>query len=71
MKSLSDFKPYEVIYVDAMNLAYRSYHGIRGLSYHGRNTGMMYGIVRFIMEWQKKAPRVAITFLWEGRDSWR
>lgn len=71
MKSLSDFKPYEVMYVDAMNLMARSYYGMDELEYHGRKTGMLYGVARLFLDWRQKAPGIEIVMLWEGRDSWR
>jgi len=71
MKNLGDFKPYEVMYVDAMNLSMRNYYGMGDLEYHGRKTGMLYGVARLFMEWQKRAPGIEIVMLWEGRDSWR
>lgn len=71
MKNLSNFKPYEVMYVDAMGLAYVSYYGMSDLEYHGHKTGMLYGVARLFIEWQKKAPGIEIVMLWEGRDSWR
>ena len=71
MKSLSDFKPYGVMYVDAMNLMARSYHGMRDLVYKGKKTGMLYGVSRLFIDWLKKAPGIEIVMLWEGRDSWR
>jgi 5'-3' exonuclease len=71
MKNLGDFKPYEVMYIDAMNLSMRDYYGISDLEYHGRKTGMLYGIARLFIEWQKRAPGIEIVMLWEGRDSWR
>jgi len=71
VKSLSNFKPYEVMYVDAMNLSARSYYGMSDLEYHGRKTGMLYGIARLFIAWMKKAPGIEIVMLWEGKDSWR
>lgn len=71
MKSLRDYKPYEVIYVDAMNLLTRSFYGMRELEYKGHKTGMLYGVARLFLDWTKKAPGVDIVMLWEGRDSWR
>lgn len=71
MKSLSDFKPYEIMYVDAMNLCMRNYYGMSDLEYHGRKTGMLYGVARLFLDWQRKAPGIEIVMLWEGRDSWR
>lgn len=71
MKNLGDFKPYEVMYVDAMNLSMRNYYGMSDLEYHGHKTGMLYGIARLFIEWQKRAPGIEIVMLWEGRDSWR
>jgi 5'-3' exonuclease len=71
MKNLGDFKPYEVMYIDAMNLSIRNYYGMSDLEYHGHKTGMLYGVARLFIEWLKRAPGIEIVMLWEGRDSWR
>lgn len=71
MKSLSDFKPYEVMYVDGMNLLTRSYFGMSELEYQGKKTGMLYGVARLFLDWKRKAPGIEIVMLWEGRNSWR
>lgn len=71
MKSLGDFKQYEVMYIDGMNLMFRNYYGMSDLSYKGHKTGMLYGLARLVIEWKKKAPGMEVILLWEGRDSWR
>lgn len=71
MKSLTDYKPYAVMYVDGMNLLSRSYYGMRDLSYKGHKTGMLYGVARLVIEWRNKNPGIEFVFLWEGENSWR
>lgn len=71
MKSLSEYTPYEVIYVDAMNLLTRSFYGMRDLEYRGHKTGMLYGVARMFLDWTKRAAGIEIVMVWEGRDSWR
>jgi len=66
-KSLGDYKPYTHVYVDAMNLLVRSYHGMQTLSYNGIRTGMLYGVARLFNKYYHSK----IVFLWEGKDSWR
>ena len=69
MKSLSDLLSYKEVYVDGMNLAARSFHGMKGLSYKGKPTGMLYGVVRLVLDYI--GPNRKIVFLWEGRGSIR
>lgn len=71
MKSLADYKTYDEIYVDGMNLLSRSFHGMDHLEYKGVKTGMLYGVVRFFSTYRRANPRASIVFLWEGKDSWR
>lgn len=71
MKSLADYRPYDVIFVDAMNLLIRSYHGMKSLEYRGRKTGMLFGVVRLVIDWRNTNPDIDIVMLWEGRASWR
>ncbi len=71
MKNLSDFQPYQIMYVDAMNLLSRSHYGMPMLEYKGRKTGMLMGVARLIIEWRKKNPALRIVFIWEGRNNWR
>ena len=71
MKSLTDYKPYAVMYVDGMNLLSRSYYGMRDLAYKGRKTGMLYGVARLVLDWRNKNPGIEMVFLWEGEKSWR
>jgi len=71
VKSLSGHKPFEVIYIDAMNLLTRSYHGMRDLEHLGKRTGMIYGLARFCIDWKRKSPDMKFVMVWEGKDSWR
>lgn len=71
MKSLGGYKPYEVMYIDGMNLLSRSYYGMSELSYRGHKTGMLYGISRLALDWRHRNPGIDLVFIWEGKDSWR
>jgi 5'-3' exonuclease len=71
MKSLSDFRPYITMYVDAMNLLARSFYGMPMLEYKGKKTGMLMGVARLIIEWRRKYPELHIIFVWEGENNWR
>lgn len=71
MKSLSSYRPYNALYVDAMNLISRAYHGLPMLEYKGRKTGMMLGVSRLVIDWRKRNSGIRIVFVWEGSDSWR
>lgn len=41
------------------------------MSSDGVKTGMLYGVVRFFIEYRKRYRFAEIKFLWEGWDSWR
>lgn len=69
MKSLSDLLSYREVYIDGMNLAARSFHGMKSLSYKGKPTGMLYGVVRLVLDYV--GPNRKVVFLWEGRGSIR
>lgn len=71
MKSLSNYKPYTTMYIDAMNLLTRSFYGMSDLEYKGHKTGMLYGVVRLVLDWRLRNPGIDIVMVWEGRDSWR
>ena len=71
MKSLADYVPYTSLYVDAMNLMARSFHGMSTLEYKGRKTGMLMGTARLVLDWRRKCPGIKIVFVWEGANSWR
>lgn len=71
MKSLGGYRPYEVMYIDGMNLLSRSYYGMPELAYHGHKTGMLYGLSRLVLDWRHKNPGIDFVFLWEGANSWR
>jgi 5'-3' exonuclease len=71
MKDLSDYEPYKVMYIDAMNLMSRNYYGMRELEHHGKKTGMLYGVARLFIDWKRKVPGIDIVMVWEGKDSWR
>lgn len=59
------------MYVDAMNLVSRSYYGLSMLEFNGHKTGILTGVARLVIDWQKKNPGIKIVFIWEGRNSWR
>jgi len=71
VKSLSGHVPHQVMYVDAMNLLTRDYHGMSDLEYHGKKTGMLYGLSRLFIDWMRKSPSTKFIMVWEGKDSWR
>ena len=71
MNSLSAYKPYNQMYVDAMNLVVRSHYGLSMLEHNGHKTGALTGVARLVVDWQKKNPGIKIVFIWEGRNSWR
>lgn len=71
MKSLSSYRPYTVLYIDAMNLLTRSFYGMSTLEYKGHKTGMLYGVSRLVLDWRLRNPGIDIVMVWEGRDSWR
>jgi 5'-3' exonuclease, N-terminal resolvase-like domain len=71
VKNLGDIEPYGVLYIDGMNLLSRSYHGMKGLEYHGRPTGMLFGLMRMFITWRHRYPSMEVVLLWEGEDSWR
>lgn len=71
MKSLSSYRPYTSLYVDAMNLVARSYHGLSMIEYKGKKTGMLMGVSRLVIDWAKRNNGIRIVFVWEGADSWR
>lgn len=71
MKSLRDFEPYRIMYVDAMNLLSRSHYGMPSVEYKGKKTGMLLGVVRLIFDWRQKNSGLDVVFIWEGRNSWR
>jgi 5'-3' exonuclease len=39
--------------------------------YRGKKTGMLFGVSRLVLQWRDSNPGIDISFLWEGRDSWR
>ena len=71
MKSLGGYKPYEVAYIDGMNLVYRNYYGMPPLTYKGRNTVLIYAASRLALDLRHKNPGIDIRLVWEGKDSWR
>lgn len=71
MKDFLDVPTYNLILVDSMNLAWRYYSGMRQFSWHGKQTGMLFGMARFIFKMQKLYPQAHIVFLWEGSKSRR
>lgn len=72
MKKISSpFPTYDYIFVDTMNLVSISYFGQSRLSWNGKPTGMLFGVLRQIIFLQKKYPEAKIVFLWEGFNSIR
>jgi len=71
MKSLKSFVPYQIMYVDGMNLMSRSYHGMHDMTYLGKPTGMLFGVARLVLDWAFRNAGVRVVVVWEGRASWR
>lgn len=71
MKDLLTLKTYNLIVVDAMNLAARMHYGKRMLSYNGKPTGMIYGVAQFAFKCRSLYPKSRVIFLWEGTNSRR
>ncbi len=71
MKDFLDVTNYKLILVDAMNLVFRTHFGMKQLSWHGKKTGMLYGVASFIFRMQKLHPNAQLLFLWEGTKSRR
>src|SRR5580765_373387 len=63
-----------VILIDARNFVARHAYTHRGLSSHGRPTGMLYGCISGMMRLSRLHPNAAIVFVWDGAESdksWR
>lgn len=72
MKSMcTDLPDYDLIFVDAMNQASISFYAKRNLSYNGRPTGMVYGVLQQLVALRRRYPTAKICFLWEGHASVR
>jgi 5'-3' exonuclease len=71
VKTLADYKPYKVMFVDAMNLMARNHYAMSMLEYRGVKTGMLMGAARLVIDWRKKNPGIEFVFVWEGKNSWR
>jgi 5'-3' exonuclease len=66
MKSLLDgMAGYDYILVDAMNMSARNHFGVR-VEQDGFPTGMMYGVMKFILTCRRLYPDSKLLFLWEG-----
>jgi len=62
---------YDVILVDAMNVSAIHFHSKQMLSYKGKPTGMLYGVMRLVRTLKDTYPLIPIVFLWEGKKSLR
>lgn len=71
MKSLKDITTYTKVYVDGMNLCSRYYRAVKDCYYKGHNTGMLVGVMRFLVKMKKDHKHAKMFFLWEGKDSVR
>jgi hypothetical protein len=71
MKDLLKMNDYNLILVDTMNLAARSFYGMKNLSWKGKPTGMLYGVAKFAFKCRSIYPRSRVVFLWEGTNSRR
>ncbi len=64
-------RSYDAILVDAMNVSAIQFHSKKTLSYKGKPTGMLYGVMRLVRTLKTSYPGVRIMFLWEGAQSKR
>lgn len=71
MKSILDQPDYNLVLVDSMNLTYRFFNAMKGLTYKGRPTGMLFGVMKFCVYTALRYPNARIVFLWEGTSSRR
>lgn len=62
-------KNYDAILIDSMNLIIQEYHAKSILSYNGKKTGALFGVLKKILSLRKMYPRAKIVFLWEGYNS--
>jgi DNA polymerase-1 len=62
---------YDMILVDAMNISSIQFYSKKMLSYKGRPTGMLYGVMRLVKTLRNISPKTKIVFLWEGTQSKR
>lgn len=71
MKTLDDLPNYDVILFDTMNLAAIQYYSKLQLSYKGKPTGMLFGVVQAVHSLHRMYPSAKMIFLWEGYKSLR
>jgi DNA polymerase-1 len=62
---------YDVILVDGMNVSAIHFHSKKMLSYKGKPTGMLYGVMRLVRTLKDTYPATPVVFLWEGRKNRR
>lgn len=55
---------YDVFLVDASNLAYRQWWGVRHAKYNGVHTGLEYGFIKKVVSWLNKGQKVCLA--WDG-----
>jgi len=66
VKNLLNVPDYNLILIDAMNYAYISYYGRKNLSWKGKPTGMIFGVMSLYFKLRLRYPRARIIFIWEG-----
>lgn len=71
MKKLADLPQYDIILVDTMNTAAIQHYSKLTLSYKGRPTGMLYGVMTVVHSLRRLYPQARLMFLWEGYKSLR
>jgi len=72
MKNLGEsLHTYDLILVDTLNLATISFYAKSTLSYEGRKTGMVFGVLQAVEGLRRRYPEAKICFLWEGFNSIR
>lgn len=64
-------KQYKFILIDGLNLANVEFNAKRMLSYQGKPSGMLYGVLKKILSLKKMYRSSEIVFLWDGLSSVR
>lgn len=59
------------IIIDSNGLAYRALYSMEGLSYGGRQTGVIYGFLKEILSLSEKFNTNQFIFCWDSRQSYR
>ena len=67
VENLNDgpLREFDIVLIDGMNIAYRSYHTIP-VKFNGKKSGLFFGFIRKALLYLKKYPNAEIHVLWEG-----